>query len=133
MKELIFSLKIQDKVSFVGKLDSIQIAMKMREATAFLHASEYETFSVVCAEALVAGCPVVASKVGGIVEFVNENNGLLVIENKVGAWSTALETFSNNLYDRAKIAEEASLKFSSSKVGKKYFKVLSKVVNGFDR
>lgn len=133
MKELVNNLKILDKVRFLGKLDSFQIAEKMNKAIAFLHASDYETFSVVCAEALCSGCPVIASNVGGIREFVDEKKGILINENSNEEWLKALKIFNQAAFDRFAIAEEALVKFSSSEVGKKYFKVLCEITNDFKR
>lgn len=78
MKQKVSGLNIADFVEFRGKMDPEEIAKEMQRAQAYIHSSDYETFSVVCAEAISCGCPVVASRVGGIPEFINESNGVLV-------------------------------------------------------
>ena len=133
MAFLVKKLNIADRVIFLGKLNSWEIAREMSQAAAFLHCSEYETFSVVCAEALCSGCPVIASNVGGIGEFVHAKNGILIEENSKDHWAKALNLFLQSEFDRASIAKEASESFSSFKVGKRYYKVLEEVIDGFNR
>ena len=129
MKKQVAELGLTDKVNFLGKLDSAGIAEEMRVANAFLHCSEYETFSVVCAEALCAGCPVFASGVGGITELVNSGNGLLVEKNDQKDWADVLNQFTYLNINREKIANEAIEKFSSLKVGKYYYHVLEEILS----
>lgn len=106
-------------IIFLGALDSKEVAKEMQEATAYLHSSGYETFSVVCAEAIIAGCPVIASAVGGIPEFVNKKNGILIedntVENFYGAMLQCLETPLN-------VSDIPD--FSVAAVGKRYFDFL---------
>ena len=129
MKKQVAELGLINRVTFLGKLDSTGIAEEMRAANAFLHCSEYETFSVVCAEALCAGCPVIASGVGGITELVNSGNGILVEKNEQNYWKDVLNEFSYLNMNREKIANEAIKKFSSMKVGKYYYHVLEEILN----
>lgn len=91
MADLISSLGLSERVALLGAMDKHEIAEEMNRATAFIHSSNYETFSVVCAEAISCGCPVIASKVGGIPEFVDDKNGILVAENSIVHWKEALE------------------------------------------
>src|SRR5579859_177653 len=59
--------------------DEALLASAFREARLFTLPSEYEAFGLVLLEALAQGTPVVASRVGGIPEFVPDGSaGLLV-------------------------------------------------------
>ena len=130
MKKQVAQLGLTARVSFLGSLDSTEIAKEMKFADAFLHCSDFETFSVVCAEALCAGCPVVASAVGGIVELLEPKNGVLVQKNEVQEWKAALQDMSDVKFCRREIAEKAGQQFSFLRVGKKYYNTLLKVANG---
>jgi glycosyltransferase involved in cell wall biosynthesis len=111
-------------ISFLGALDSKVVANEMRHAAAFLHSSGYETFSVVCAEAVTVGCPVIASAVGGIPEFVNERNGLLIEHNTADNF---YEAMIQSLENHLNVSESPD--FSVDAIGKFYFDVLKTVQN----
>lgn len=59
-------------------LTAAEVAEKMRESACFLLFSEYENFPCVLLESLASGTPVIATKVGGIPEIINEKNGILI-------------------------------------------------------
>lgn len=127
MKNLVQKLKIENHVRFLGKLEADEIAKVQNQSTAFLHCSDYETFSVVCAEAICCGTPVIASNTGGIPEFINQENGLLVVEDSVEAWAKTLEFFCTqaNSYNKKQIAINAANLLDLSVVGEKYYEILN--------
>jgi len=128
MKTLVKTLKLENSIIFLGKLTPLRISEEMNQAFAFIHYSKYETFSVVCAEAVCCGLPVIAKEVGGISEFINETNGILVGEED--DWSTKLREMTEKQLDTYKVSRDAQGKFSKSTVGAKYFRVMKKIING---
>lgn len=130
MMKLVMDLGIQRSVKFLGQLDSDRIAEEMNRADAFLHASEYETFSVVCAEALCCGTPMIIYGQGGIRNLVNRENGILLNGNTVADWAFAFAQFEQTTYERRVIADEASAAFNSRAVGERYYDVLKECVKG---
>jgi glycosyltransferase involved in cell wall biosynthesis len=65
------ALGITDRVRRVGFLpDERRLASAFHEARLFVLPSEYEAFGLVLLEAMAQGTPVIASRVGGIPEFV---------------------------------------------------------------
>lgn len=124
MMELVSSLCLKDNVFFLGDLPPVSVAREMNLCSAFLHCSEYETFSVVCAEAVCCGAPVIASAVGGIPEFINRENGVLVKEASTEGWLETLRIFNGMSYDRKRISQTARERFSFETVGQEYFNFL---------
>jgi glycosyltransferase involved in cell wall biosynthesis len=106
------------RVEFLGNLPKAQVAEQMREASALLHPSDYETFSVVCAEAVACGTPVIASKLEAIADFIDETNGILV-ENDDESWQQALRVFCTReaVWDHDAIARAAHERFRPEKIG----------------
>lgn len=76
----VHALGLERRVHLLGHLDDdALVAAAYREARLFVLPSEYEAFGLVLLEALAQGTPVVASRVGGIPEVVEEGQaGLLV-------------------------------------------------------
>jgi glycosyltransferase involved in cell wall biosynthesis len=101
---------------FHGFLKKEMVAGEFQKADLFLHGSEYETFSVVVAEALKCGTPVVASNVAAIPELIDESNGLLV-ENKIQPWVDAICAAMKIPYDNQAIAKSYENKFGYEEIG----------------
>ncbi len=81
-------LGVAKSICFLGKrADFVEY---LRHADAFVLPSESESFGVAALEALSAGVPVFAYRVGGLPEVVNESVGRLVEPFDVGALAAAL-------------------------------------------
>lgn len=65
LSELIFRYDIDQNVTFLGTLDGEQMCQQYLEANVFVSASTIENSSNSVGEAMLVGCPVVASDVGG--------------------------------------------------------------------
>jgi glycosyltransferase involved in cell wall biosynthesis len=65
-------LGIADAVTFEPPADRAAVAVAMRRASLFVHASVFETFGVVAAEALASGTPVVATNSGGVTDILDD-------------------------------------------------------------
>jgi L-malate glycosyltransferase len=132
MQAFVQNNKLEKQVFFLGKKSKAQIAEELRKTSFFLHPSEYETFSVVCAEALCCGVPVIASKVGGIKEVVSAGAGIL-LENKITEWLRVLEFVSSGevlkKFNPLNISTNASKRFSIQEVGKQYASVLEQIIH----
>ena len=73
---------IKKRVQFLGHCDSQTIAKLRSGSLVTVFPSRYENFPVSLLEALAAGCPTVATAVGGIKEIIVDNyNGLLAEPN----------------------------------------------------
>ena len=78
LEALAESLKIEDKVRFIGFLSRDQVRDAMWRANVFVLASFQETFGVVLIEALATGLSVIATRSGGPEDFVWPQVGWLV-------------------------------------------------------
>ena len=126
---------VSDRIILLGALEPEEMADQFRSSVAFLHCSDYETFSVVCAEALCCGTPVIASRVGGIAEFVDSTNGFLVNENSAAAWFNAMNEFMGRYssFNAPIISQAACDRFSADRVGHLCFEALSDVSKWYNK
>ncbi len=83
---------LTDRVHVVGHVDDdALLAAAYRESRLLALPSEYESFGLVLLESLAQGRPVVASRVGGIPEFVEDGRaGLLVPPKQVPPLAEAI-------------------------------------------
>jgi len=86
-------LELSGRIRLTGHVvDDALLAAAYREARALVLPSEYESFGLVLLEALAQGRPVIASRVGGIPEFVEDGRaGLLVPPREVAPLTEAME------------------------------------------
>ena len=80
-------------VGFLGKLPHAAVAAEMAAAMALVSFSRAETFGCVLLEARACGCPVVATRTGGVPELFQPENtfGLLVEPDDEAALESALQ------------------------------------------
>jgi cyclase len=118
--------KLNNSVELLGKLGKKEVAYQLNNCTALLHTSKYETFSVISAEAVSCGTPVIALNLGGIPSFVNKSNGYLHNNSNVKGWLDGMEYVYKNKdkFNKKEISESASKLFSKKDVGERYYKIL---------
>lgn len=121
MQALASTAPLAGHVQFLGALSKAEIANEMRQADALLHPSSYETFSVVCAEAISCGTPVLVSDLEAVAEFIDPSNGILVT-NTVEDWRQAISAFCAHLerWQPEAIARAAHARFSPEVVGQQF-------------
>ncbi|HLC43890.1 MAG TPA: glycosyltransferase family 4 protein [Patescibacteria group bacterium] len=77
LKSKVESLKLERHVTLLGRTENVEKYLQRWDV--FVLPSIAETFGISILEAMSAGVPVVATKVGGIVDIIeNKKNGLLV-------------------------------------------------------
>ncbi len=125
MEDFVKAQNAEKRIDLIGALDSQQIAWFMKQCSAFLHPSDYETFSVVCAEAVACGAYVISPKLGGIPEVVG-NNGKLMSKNSLNHWKDAFQHIPNTF------KSDYDGRFSLKNVGQKYILALKIVKENFE-
>lgn len=98
-----------DKISFIKTLPQSDLAVFASLAKAFIFPSE-EPFGIAPVEALAAGCPVIAYKGGGALDFIQDGkNGLFFEAQTESSLAKALKKF-----DQGKVKLNTPLKISQS-------------------
>jgi glycosyltransferase involved in cell wall biosynthesis len=83
--------KLGERVRFLGRVSPGVMQGWYRAATAYVQNSRFESFSFQVAEALAAGTPTIATRVGGIPDLVEDGvNGVLVAPDDRDAIRAAL-------------------------------------------
>jgi glycosyltransferase involved in cell wall biosynthesis len=106
---------LRGRIRYVGPLSRTEIERLRRTAYVTVVCSRYESFPNVVVETMAAGCPLVATDVGGIPELVvNQRNGLLVPANDVDALAAAMEKMFDDPDLAVRLGAQAALDCSSS-------------------
>jgi glycosyltransferase involved in cell wall biosynthesis len=115
-------------IKFTGVIPYEQVAGQMQQSDAFILFSNTENNPCVLLESLCCGLPVISSRVGGVPEIVSEENGLMVEARNVNQLFTAMNDMVNNTnkYNRRKISETASAKYSYEAIGRQIYESYKK-------
>ncbi len=131
LKNYVREKKLEDRVIFTGRVSDDELKKYYRNADLFVlpaivdSKGDTEGLGVVLLEALINGIPVIASKVGGIIDIVeHEKTGLLVKEKDPDSLAEAIKRMLKDeelrkntvLMGQKKIREEFSLESLSEKL-----------------
>ena len=97
--------QLQANVEFLGKLSHQQVAEYMASSDGFCLASRREGLPNVILEAMAAGLPVVASRVGGVPELIDEKSGIMVSPEDPQALAKGIDELLNSSWDEKCIAD----------------------------
>jgi|GEM_PF-6087494 len=131
LKELAERGGIKNEVQFHGKLTAANICKLYHQCDFYVCSSEWESFGVSVLEALFTGLPVLSTNCGGVLEFMNETNGLLISNDR------QQQTLLNGLvqmaatckqYNRKQIAEQVHHHFSEEYIQQQYLDIYKNVL-----
>jgi glycosyltransferase involved in cell wall biosynthesis len=108
-----------------GEVSYAEVAEQMQLAHCILLFSCTENMPCVLLEAFCCGRPVIATRVGGIPEVVNTNNGILVSSEDEKGLYEAMNSMMNNYhyYNLASISKKATDLYSYEAIGKQIGKM----------
>lgn len=118
LKQLADNLQLTEVLTFKGLLENEELIIQYQQADFLLMFSNYENMPVVISEAFACGLPVLATSVGGIPEFVNSTNGVLVAPGDGEALLEKCVFMLNNIdiFDRQTIRSDSAAFFSNEAV-----------------
>lgn len=131
LEKLADQIKIKDKfVFFHGFLNNSMLLEYTRNSDFFILNSNYETFSVACAEALSSGIPVVATRSGGPENYINKDLGIIIekgnIKELVRAMNFMLDNYKD--YDPTVLHQSIENMFGPDVIGKKIYELYQSII-----
>lgn len=97
LRQRAHDLGLGERVRLPGAIAHTDLPTYYRAADALIVSSRYESFGMVCLEALACGTPVVAAKVGGLPSIVRDGeNGILVPWRRPEAFAEQLDGLLGN-------------------------------------
>jgi glycosyltransferase involved in cell wall biosynthesis len=122
---------LNKKVFFMGRKNNDEVLKIINEVDFLVLNSFTETFSVVTAEALLAGKPVISTRCGGPEFFINETNGILIEPGNREVLSAAIISMMSNYksYNPEILKNPIREKFGREAVGKEILAMYDEVFN----
>jgi glycosyltransferase involved in cell wall biosynthesis len=125
--------QLQDHVLFLGQLDEQTLLREYAQCAVFVLPSRQETAPMAIEQAMAAGKPVVATRVGGVPHLISHGQtGLLVEHGDVTGLAGAISRLLSDDALRARLGErakqEASRRFRAEVVARKTYRVYRKIL-----
>ncbi|MBK7128215.1 MAG: glycosyltransferase [Crocinitomicaceae bacterium] len=118
LKNLATKLQIEDKITFTGRLSHDQTMHTLATCDFYICNSQFETFGMACAEALLAGKPVISTRCGGPEEYLNSENSILIPTNDHQALVHAIRDMSKHYqnFEKNKLKQSIQSEFGVNAV-----------------
>lgn len=116
---------------FTGFQNREEVASWLNRAKCFVFPSTFETFGCVLMEAAACGCPILSTRVGGIVHVLEDSQAYFVPPKDIEALYQGMkEIVIDELYqsDINEVAEAVTAKFSKEVIGDQLSKLYSKAL-----
>lgn len=105
LNEIIFSNGLDNKIHLVGRKLHSEIPRWLSTADMLVLPSYHEGFPLVGIEAMACGKPVVATRIGGIPEAIDEETGILVDKEDVSSLAKGIGELIENKDKREKMGK----------------------------
>jgi L-malate glycosyltransferase len=118
LENLSKSLALDQRVRFEGLITRDEINEIYKYCHCFVLPSQSETFGVAYIEAMAAGLPVIATRCGGPLDFIDESNGLMVNVSDQKGLTLAMRQMIKHYdhYHRENISLQIIEKYSGSRI-----------------
>jgi glycosyltransferase involved in cell wall biosynthesis len=126
------ALRLGDVVEFTGRVSADEVHRLLADSIFTVVSSTHETFSVVAAESLMCGRPVLSTRCGGPEEFVTPAVGRLIEAGSVEALVEGLDWMLDHFheFDPAALHEYAAERFAPDVVAARILEVYRGVLDG---
>lgn len=130
LRDLSKTLGLNGSVRWLGRMSNAEVLAHMATTGTVIINSNVETFSVVTGEALALGKPVIATRCGGPVAFITEENGALIEPRDDHALTAAMifRITEQRQYDAAAIRRSVHERFSAKAVGEQFTAIYERVI-----
>jgi D-inositol-3-phosphate glycosyltransferase len=109
LRERVAALGLARRVRFLGTQPQRRLRLFYAASEATVMPSSYESFGMVALEAMACGCPVVASRVGGLTTTIKDGvTGHLVPEGDPAALAGRLDRLLRHRHERDRLGAEAA-------------------------
>ena len=113
LQEVINQKGLSSTISLLGEMERKEMLNAYQDYSFLVSTSKSETFGLAVAEAIASGLPVVCTDSGGIRDFVDESNGIVVPVRNPKALATAIVRMFDNIsnYNGEQISTEIRKRF----------------------
>jgi glycosyltransferase involved in cell wall biosynthesis len=124
-------LRLDSHVVFEGLMEHAKLLVTLPSFAFLVMFSNFETFCVAAAEAIAAGIPVICTSVGGPLEYIGPEQGILVPPRDEEALLASIEFMLESYgdFDREALRAHARQRFSRVAVGRQFERLYRQVLD----
>lgn len=121
---------LNKNVFFKGAIDNKKLKELMPSYDFFVMFSKVETFSVATLEAMLCGLPVIATKSGGLEEYLKPQYGILIDNNNIDQLVNAFYFMCKNYqnFDRKRISDFVKENYSYKNISSQFKKLYESIL-----
>lgn len=121
---------LNKNVFFKGAIDNKKLKELMPSYDFFVMFSKVETFSVSTLEAMLCGLPVIATKSGGLEEYLKPQYGILIDNNNIDQLVNAFYFMCKNYqnFDRKRISDFVKENYSYKNISSQFKKLYESIL-----
>ncbi|RYY25953.1 MAG: glycosyltransferase family 4 protein [Chitinophagaceae bacterium] len=125
-------LGLNEHIEWRGEIVHNKVPAALQGANALLMFSHHENLSCVVCESLCCGVPVIATRVGGLPEIVDQRNGILCTPgNQPELLESILQMMDHyDQFNRPAIAASAAAIFHEPLIARRFVSVYKALING---
>jgi glycosyltransferase involved in cell wall biosynthesis len=129
--DLIRELKIEHHTTLKGRLPHKEVLENYQLCDFYVCNSNYETFGMTVAEALLSGKPVICTQCGGPEEFLSQDNSIVIETDKQEEMTNAILEMSNTYttYYSPELIENIETKFGRDTIKNKLSEFYLSAIN----
>lgn len=115
----------KDAIEIKGRLDHENVLQQMQLCDFYVSFSNFETFGMTIAEALMAGKPVISTLCGGPNEFINSSNAIIIEKQDETALKQAFLQMADNYkhYSASQLRASIELNYAPQVVKEKWLEL----------
>jgi len=132
LKKLASDLNLFDRVVFFhGVKKNEEVFQYLYDCDFLVMNSRFETFSLICAESIACGKPVIATRCGGPQEFITPYNGILINPDSPEELKNAIIKMMNDYktYNSEQMKATMLTKFSTERIGQSFFSIYKTIID----
>jgi len=118
LQKLVTESDLDTSIEFIGRLTQDEVLEFYPSVDCVVVNSNFETYSMVTAEAILSGVPVIATRCNGPEQFINNNNGILIDLNNPEQLVNSMISIQTKNFSTSSIINSQSINPSNTVVGK---------------
>ena len=123
LQNLVEELNLSQSIEFIGRLPQNEVLAFYPTVDCLIVNSNFETYSMVTAEAILSGVPVISTRCKGPEQFINDSNGILIDLNSPEQLTKAMKMIKEKKHSSESVINSIKIHPSKEVVRNELLKV----------